>query len=238
MKFKALIIDDDPDSANLITTLMRKHHKEFDLIESAYSEEYAIHLLNNQQYHVIFLDIEISNQNSLKNDNLFSLIPASTKVVIVSGHTRYAFEAIKRKVDDFLEKPISPLTLAQCIKKLKFENPDITVKHHFLIINSQNNTLILKPEDIIMLIAQGPYTDIYTHKNIINATKTLGHLYASLNHIHFYRLSRGIILNLNHLVRIDKKHQGAGLLVFTGNHSLEISRLKKDQLIRHLQSVA
>lgn len=83
--------------------------------------------------------------------------------------------------------------------------------------------------DILFLEADGSYTTIHTidHKPIV-VSKRLKLFENSLFNIHFIRVNRNYLVNLFHIVEINKRDY---FLTLSNGSQLEFSQRKKDDLI-------
>ena len=118
MKIKAIIVDDEKQSRDLIYNFCTTYHNdEITIIEQCDSVNSAIIAINNFNPDLVFLDIEMPEKNGFDLINHFETVPF--KVVFITAHPDFYLEAIKCSALDYIMKPINPLTLKSIIDKVK-----------------------------------------------------------------------------------------------------------------------
>ncbi len=111
----ALLVDDEP----LANERMRKlliAHGGIEVVGTAGSVKAAQAMLEQRSADVVFLDVEMPGGRGF--DLLLSM-PASTRVVFVTAHERYAVEAFATSAVDYLVKPVNPERLAGTMRRLE-----------------------------------------------------------------------------------------------------------------------
>lgn len=102
-RLKALIIDDDIPSVEVLRDSLSRHP----LIEEcrcAYSLAKGSEEIESFRPDIIFLDMEFPDSNGL-DWYLGASLPAGTKVIFYTAYQKYIHDAISRHVFDFLLKP-------------------------------------------------------------------------------------------------------------------------------------
>lgn len=234
----ALIIDDDIACLQQHSKILQDYCPEITHIQTACNMQEAIKHIASQTFNLLFLDIELGNENSFQYIDFFNTLPSETSIVILSEYQEYAYKALKLGVLDYIIKPATPDAMMKAVRKYHNRFKENTINmDRFWLLNGHSKTFLLRPNEIVMMAAEGPYTNIFLTTGFLNATKTLGSFSSLYEHPPFVRLSRSEVLNVNHILRIEKEANGAGIVYFTGGHKLAVSKVKKDQLIRHLHGV-
>lgn len=231
----ALILDDDPICQKLHLSILREYCPEISYIQTSGSINDTLKQLANRHFNLLFLDIEVGKENLMQYGNFLQSLPKETKVIIVSGYMEYALKAIKVGVLDYILKPADPYSMINAVQKYLNCQQNKTEKP--LVLNGHSKTYLIKKPDVIMLVAEGAYTNFYLPDGILSASKSLGHFSPNYLEYPFFRLSRSHIININHIIKIEKEGNGAGTIYFEGNYKLKISKLKKDELVRYLHNL-
>lgn len=240
-KLSAIIIDDDPTSIDYLSKLFRNYfNEEIDLLGTFQSGDEALKEVTNLMPEVIFLDIEMPEMDGFELKTLLPPALAQAKTVIISGQEAYALNAIKHSVFDFLPKPISIADLRNCINKLqksvdtqKSEVSNTLEASNIIVINRQDKALFIETEKISRIEAHGVYSSIYYEDNVISSTKNLKYYENLLLNKSFVRIHRSCMVNITHIKEIVK-NSGDGVLILKDGARINLSKAKKDELLRNL----
>lgn len=116
-RLKALIIDDDLPSVNILADALLRH-PQIELCASASSLEEGEALMAEMMPDILFLDMEFPGSNGLEWYDS-APIPASTFVVFYTAYQRYIHDALSGKVFDFLLKPFDPEELSIILRRIE-----------------------------------------------------------------------------------------------------------------------
>jgi two-component system LytT family response regulator len=117
-RIKALIIDDEVIAIKNLKTIIDKNwSKEIEISGTAISTADAAHLIKEIQPEVLFLDIELRNENAFQF--LEKMKPFSFEIIFVTAYDEYALRALKLNALDYILKPISIEELEVAIGKLR-----------------------------------------------------------------------------------------------------------------------
>lgn len=103
---KILIVEDDPDQANLVITWLKKDvGAQVDWVQDG---EQAPRALKRTPYALVVADVEVPYMNGMDIAKVTKLIRPKTKVALMTGHskTEYILEGIRSQVDEFVLKPL------------------------------------------------------------------------------------------------------------------------------------
>ncbi|MBN1310945.1 MAG: response regulator [Anaerolineae bacterium] len=115
---RALIIEDDQTSINVLQSLLTDLEVTSDVIYDSYT--LAENLQATQRPDVIFLDLEMPSANGytvleyIRNDAAFEGVP----VVAYTTHTSHMNEARRAGFDSFLGKPLSRSEFAEQLEQI------------------------------------------------------------------------------------------------------------------------
>lgn len=113
MDKQIFFVDDDLTMLRLFSLVASKNHWVFDTASSL--QEFLDKIAQNT-YQIIFMDIEINDEDSLPHIRTVKEKSPQTKVIMVSGHTfaEYYSKVKEAGADDYFPKPIK---IDELIKK-------------------------------------------------------------------------------------------------------------------------
>lgn len=249
---RALIIDDEPENIALMEYLLKVNCPRLEVVGTAKTVKDAQYLVSKENPDLLLLDIELSGGET-GFDLLESIRSWEDKphVVFVTAYDHYALKAMKFHAFDYILKPISIQELKQTIEEVsvsieKNRNrgyseilDSMTYKQKsqqgqdFLAISHADQIQLIAKKDIIFLRASGKYTEIHTTENKrVLSSRNLGE-YEQILDQNFLRVHHSYILNIHHLVNIEKEY--SWVCILTQGHKIPVSRRKKTDLYTALQ---
>ena len=238
---KAIIIDDEQSSIDILKMLIEKSVPEIKEIYTANGALEALNIVENQQFDIVFLDIEMPEINGF--DFLTMVKNRNFEIIFTTAHNQYAIKAIKFSALDYLLKPIEISELKEAISRvlanrntqknyeaihenlLKNLNNNI-INEYRLAINTYDGVRFFDINNIEYLKADSNYTHLYTvdNKHIMTA-RTLKDFEETLEGNFFFRCHKSYIINLNKIDKIENNK-----LILNSGSSIEIARRRKDKL--------
>ena len=163
----------------------------FGKIITASSLKEARSLVQENDVHVVFLDIELKGEIGL---HLRDYISENTLTVVVSAHPQYSMQAIKIEVVDYLLKPIAEADFSSTLAKLERRlSPLSEPAKPTLIVRESGASIVVPFEDILYIEAAGAYSKIVTTAKEHLVSKTLKVLSPSLPS-YFVRVHRSFLV--------------------------------------------
>lgn len=240
---KVLILDDDKRICNLIKSLLENYFADFfETIDIVSNSKDAINAIQQTTYQLYLFDIHLGNNTSF---DIFNTIEKNkAKIIFITGHEKYAINAIKVEAIDYILKPIQTqefkTAIEKAITKIKQESKENNV-HEFskkqensLLLKAIENIKLIKLNEIVYLEASGAYTDVYLNDNIkITVTKHLKDFENKLEGTGFFRVHNSFIINTLKMKSISKKD---GLTVeMNSQKSIVISSRRKDEFMNFIK---
>lgn len=245
---KVVIVDDELDKiVPALELYLQKHSSEIDLCGSADTVDSAYELILVKKPDLVFLDVEIGNETGF--DLLKKFVDPNFMVIFVTGHEKYAIQAIKYGALDYLSKPVAEddfneaierakqqklekrqveLLLGVYEKLLKNELPDRMVIHEV----GQNTYIELEQ---IRYLKSDEFTTAFYLKGEIKPLVSSRHLryYEEqlAGHKQFIRVQKSYIINLKEVKRYHKTDQ---YLELTDNYKIPLGSKFKDQVLQTL----
>jgi len=248
-KIKAIIIDDEKDSRELISDIIIHHFPEI-ILETAENVAVAIKKINIFNPDIVFLDVNMPDGTGF--DVLRNLKNYNFKIIFITGHEEHAVKAIKFSALDFILKPVNSLELANAVKlalsKIKESNEQIKIetlltnlnqlnnKPEKLILNTSDKIYIIYTKDIIRCQSDNNYTIFYLkNEDKIIMSKTLKEYESLLPENTFIRIHRSHLININFISHITKRD--SGYIQMKDNTEIPISPKKKKVLFKMIKDL-
>ena len=229
---KILICDDDElfskELENKLEQYEINHRDEFDIQQAASGEE-ALKKLQEEQWDVLFLDIEMPEINGVEVGMRVreQLRNYGLKIIYVSSRRGYAMDLFKVDTFDFLIKPVAYEELENVLDKL------LNVLNRggeMFTYRKKGQTARCRLEDIL-------YFESRLRKTIVVTTQKEDEFYAPLKDVYeelkdkkFFYCHKSILVNYD---RVAEFHYDK--LVLDNGEELEISQAKRKE-VRGLSS--
>lgn len=238
---KAIIIEDDQVSYQVLKKMLADNFDEIDVVAYAESCKKGIELIKVISPDIVFLDIQMQDGSG------FSILEAFDKIdfgiIFVTSFDQYAINAIKWSALDYLLKPVQVSELKEAVTKYKKTNKptDNSSRHNALkenIKNKKNSPQkivlptneeyhIVSPSDIVRCQSDNYYTNIFlANGKKILVSKTLKEYENLLSDSGFIRTHNSHLINISYIktfVRLD-----GGYIVMTDDKIVPVSRRKKN----------
>src|SRR5258705_12921751 len=114
---KALIIDDEKVSAELLAIKLKKLAPDIQVRGIFTSGAAALEAMDSEEPDVIFLDIEMPVMNGISMAK--KMDAENTEIIFTTAYDQYAIEAIHLRALDYLLKPIGEKELNFALLRLK-----------------------------------------------------------------------------------------------------------------------
>lgn len=228
---KAIVLDDEPLSSKQLLTMINTHCFEITSTVVYNVASKALEHLKTNEYDILFLDVEMPGMNGFEFLTHAEL-SVRTSVIFTTAYSQYAIEAFKKNAAHYLLKPIMEIDLITAVRRVSKRKLDLLphkLEKNTITIYDGENYLILNQQDIIRLEADGNYTKVIsnTHPPQLSS-KRLAFYENLLDKFSFFRCHHSHIVNLNHIVKINKGKSG---YVELSNQELSpVSKSRKDQL--------
>jgi len=214
--FSALVIDDDPQSRNLLEKFLETDGR-VNVLNGLESVVNAIEIIEKQEPDVIFLDINMPYEDGLHFAARLQQTENNFLLIFCTGFKSYATEAFELRPFDFLVKPFGPLEITRVIDKIvnelskrnthsnKLWSEEKLGKYKFRI---PSGYVFLKPSEILFLQCAGNFSELYTasgemYKVQINVSTIQGYL----NSPRFFKVNRSAIVNIDYIVSFERKNR-------------------------------
>lgn len=244
---KTIIVDDEENARLILSNFIAEYCPSVEIIGEAGDVKTALKLINKNDVDLVFLDIEMPNENGFA---LFEYFNKPTfETVFCTAYSEYAIKAFEVSATDYLLKPISIIKLREAIDKVADKRLNKSNTANSVAALQENlsgkeikkigvligdSIVFLDLNDIFYFEAEGSYTTIH-HKNGSDLTvKKIKHFEDLLSaDKRFFRIHRSYLINISHIKKYSKKD---GLSVTYDERTLlPISREKKEEFEEYMQ---
>ncbi|CAH8283099.1 LytTR family two component transcriptional regulator [Mariniflexile fucanivorans] len=165
--------------------------------------------LNENPVDLLFLDIHMSDLNGLE---LAKTLVNPPRIIFTTAYSEYAIEGYKVNAIDYLLKPIEYVDFllasnkaSETINKERQFVTTVKKKDDFLFIKSGQQHIRIQFKDIKYLEAQKEYVSInLVHGEPVKTLLRLKNIEDILPKEYFMRIHRSFIVNLNHIVTVER----------------------------------
>ncbi|MBF4466193.1 LytTR family DNA-binding domain-containing protein [Flavobacterium sp. LC2016-12] len=205
MKFKCIIVDDEPPATRILENYIGK----VSFLEKVgvFNDSLkALEFLNTQAVDVIFLDIQMPQLTGLQ---ISKIISKDIKVIFTTAYPDFALEGFELNAVDYLLKPISFERFYQAVSKLNTE-PKIEVSSNrnssdfiFVKTDGKNKFQKLVLDEILYIESLQNYVCIHTLKQQIITHSSLKNVVESLPSADFIQIHKSYVISLKHIESTD-----------------------------------
>ena len=245
---KAIIIDDEQDAREMLSLALGRYCPNVEVLALCESPAEGLEKIQSLKPDLVFLDVQMPVMSGF--DVLEKVERPDFAVIFVTAHNQYAIKAIKFSALDYLLKPIDVEELVSAVEKVRESTHNKGSHYHTLLKNmrtgpkkltrlaipSENEIVIQEVADIVYCEADGSYTTIYLAggKKLL-VSKNIKEFENMLTENEFCRIHHSILVNTAHIQKYIRGE--GGYVVVTGGGHLNVSRRKKDGLLRMLNRI-
>ncbi|MEN8787964.1 MAG: LytTR family DNA-binding domain-containing protein [Flavobacteriaceae bacterium] len=243
MKLKAVLIEDEVQSREILTNYLGKYCSEVEIVGEAGTVSEGVDLIGDTQPDLLFLDVEMPFGNAF--DLIDQLPERDFEIVFVTAYDQYALDALNNHAAYYLMKPIDIDELQKAVKHvkeikikekqleeqlLKTTQPKVSGK---ITIPQLDGFQVLDIGDILYCKADDNYTEIHLLNKKILVSKTLKYFEESLSDFGFARTHKSFLVNVNEIVKYRKGKGGS--VVLSNGKELLVSSSRKRELLSFFQ---
>lgn len=245
---RAIIIDDEHYCVEVLSTLLKKYCPEVTVLATCSSGEEGLKAIHEYQPDLVFLDVEMPRMNGFQL--LESLPEINFDLVFTTSYDQYAIKAIRFSALDYLLKPIDREELQKAVNKAgKRQSGSINQQLQLLLqkINqpatrvnkvampTMEGLQMINVADIISCASDSNYTILHLKdKQKLVVSRTLKEIEEILEEHSFVRVHHSYMVNLNEVTKYIRG-EGGYLVMSDGSH-IDVSRSRKDSVVKRLQS--
>lgn len=246
---RALIIDDEKPARDKLLMLVQQHFADrITVLAQCEDGEDAVKAIAAHRPDLLFLDVEmpkLSGFDVLRKSDLEGI-----DVIFTTAYDHYAIKAIKFAAVDYLLKPIDIDQLREAVDRVQtkrgigghvermdrmLEDVKSGITPDRMSVPTLNGFQLVKVEEIVWCEAVNYYTVLHMVGNQqIAITRSLKEIEETLDGPDFIRIHRSHTINLKHLAKYIKG--SGGQVVMSDGKTLDVARLRKDELLARIGS--
>jgi DNA-binding LytR/AlgR family response regulator len=229
MSLSCVIVEDSPVSAEYLRKCCEKSGT-IDVAAVCTTVKDSVVFLSKNDVDLIFLDVEMPEGRGF---DVLDNITYSSKVVLTTSKTEYAYNAFEYNVTDFLKKPFTYQRFLEAIKKVS--DISITKKENneddHIFIKSDGKMVRLKNDDILYIESMGDYVKFVVEEKKYIVLNTIKNLETKINPQLFMKVHRSYIVNTNKVDNIQDN------TLFIKDSQIPVSKAFKADVARRFQSI-
>lgn len=254
-ELKILIVDDEPEACDMLTNIFTGF-QQVTIEGIAHSTAEAEHLIDILNPSVVFLDIEMPEENAFQF--LQRISPFSFEVVFVTAYDEYAVKAFRLNAIDYILKPVDEEEIVQSLEKLRAKLDYKRSADHRnslyaslpasfidkepqrqIILRNNNHYEVVSFSNIQYVEAMGRYSNIFYTKDGIMKNILMAHSIAEYEELLpaelFYRIHRSFLVNGAKVKQIFNT-PGEHFIMIDGQHQqLPVSRRRYPEFLDFLK---
>ncbi len=247
-RIRTVIIDDEDRARETIKEMLAIYCPELEIVGEGNNVINGIRQIKNLQPDLVFLDIKMPDGTGF--DLLNRIDKKRFALIFLTAFDEFAVKAFRFNAIDYLLKPIDPDELITAVERVKSsleteKNRLSALLDNLKNIKKESKKIILKTAESIFLVnipdiirceATGNYTKFFlTNQKPVLVSRTLKEYDDLLSEFQFFRVHQSHLVNLNHIIRLDKA-DGA-TLIMVGEQNVPVSSRKKESLLRALEEI-
>ena len=244
---KAIIVDDEPYCCESLMTLLERYCPAVKVADVCYSGEAALSSIQEQKPEILFLDIEMPRMNGF--EMLEKIQAINFAIIFTTSYDQYAIKAIRFSALDYLLKPVDREELQRAVQKVaerlhlplpqqleillqKLHQPTSSIQK--IALPTMAGLHMVAVNSIISCASDSNYTVLLLkNKQKLIVSRTLKEIEEMLEEYSFVRVHHSYIVNLNEVNKYIKGE--GGYLIMSDDSSVDVSRSRKEMLLKKLQ---
>lgn len=243
---RSIIIDDEENSRIVLHNLLTEFCEGIKVVATTDSIQSGIDAIKTHQPSLVFLDIEMPEENGFKLFDYFE--KPSFDVIFTTAYDQYALKAFRFAAVDYLLKPIDLEELQNAIEKYKSKQNTLinhqrfqTLRYNFnnsfrkLALPTSDGFIFVELDTIIRFEADSNYTIVFVKdgtKYLIS--RTLREYDELLSGLNFLRISRSHLINFNHIKKYVRSRKP--IVEMADGSQINIAPSRKKEFLEKLNS--
>lgn len=199
IKYKCLIIEDEPLAAEKVKGFIGKHPA-LVYLRTFSNPVQAIDYLDQNEVDIIFLDIEMKPLTGIE---FLKSVKTNAKIIMTTAHDEYAIEGYELCVSDYLLKPFSFSRFLKAIEKVKLELKDQLIVD-YLFVKTDYHLEKIMIGSILYIKGMRDYLQIVTAGKKIMTLGKFSSYEEKLVPSNFARVHKSYLVSIEKIEKIEK----------------------------------
>ncbi len=237
MTYKAIIVEDNPVDAEILTDYLHKYFPEITIAASTASAAEIKKLVSLHIPQIVFMDIQLADGKSI--EMLDSFNTENIQLIFITSHDVFAIDAIRANAVDYIVKPVDAVLLKKAVLKafqrIEERRTNKTgVLVHKISIPTADGLTYIAIEKIMRVEADGNYTKIVLEDGKTHlVSRLLAHFEKELPANLFMRVHNSYLVNRNFITDFIKTKTGA--IKMTDGFTCQITAGQKEQVLNWME---
>lgn len=229
-RYKCIIIEDEPLAQNILKKYIGDHPS-LELVATCADALEAQAILNQQNIHLLFLDI---NLPKLSGINFIKTLIHPPLVIFTTAYPEFAVEGFELNAVDYLLKPFSFERFLKAVNKA-IEKLNTSAQNNnaassdFIFLKADKKNHKVDLESIQYIEAIGDYMKVITDSGQLIVNETMKKMQEELPATQFIRVHKGFIISRNRIKFIE------GNYVQVADKSIPIGATYRNELLASIE---
>lgn len=231
----ALLVDDEPPARQRLRELLADH-ADVQVLAEAGGVPAAVSIITRQQPDVVFLDIQLPDDDGFGVVDLLGGAPRPA-IVVITAHADYAVKAFEIGAVDYLLKPFARARLAVALSRVRdylangaADSSVRTIPITRIPVMSGGKVRFIDVNRIEIIRADRNYVRIHGGARALLVRSTLREIEHRLPRDEFCRVSRSAIVRLDRVVEVETLPHGELALRLAGGEQVISGRAHSSAL--------
>lgn len=203
---KVYIVDDEPLARDELRYLLLRS-KLVEITGEAESFEKALEQISAYQPDLVFVDIEMTDQNGLQLAKRLQELNPIPSIVFATAYDEFALQAFDLGASDYILKPFDEKRIQQTIEKIILQktkrNHAISTNPKRIAVSLEGRILLIDCDSILYMTSADGKCTIFTDNQAYTISETLTMLEKKLSGSMFLRVHRSYLVNVEHISEIE-----------------------------------
>jgi len=242
---RVLICDDELMARKRVMRLLGELQGIESTLECESGEE-VLAKLANEDVDIAILDINMPGKSGI--DTVMEMPEDRPYVIFLTAHPEHAVKAFDVGAVDYVMKPVDDARLSKALERARSfldRGPGATAgsagadtgaarRLDKLAIATHDGAALVSPSDVTHATFDGALVTVHTAARAILTDDTLQDLENKLPHGPFERVHRRVLVNLDHVERLESVDSGGYVAVLSTGKRVDVSRQSARRLRRRL----
>lgn len=228
---KAILIDDEPLSRDIIKSYLKKHPL-IEVVQECNDGFEGVKAIAQFKPDLVFLDIQMPKINGFE---MLELLEETPRIIFTTAFDEYALQAFEKNAVDYLLKPFSQDRFDKAVQKLmaqaegqlthqKLTQEPNPVSSGRIVVKTGTKVKIIPVQDIIFLKSDDDFVQVHTAEGSFMKNKTMQFYEDTLDPEQFTRVHRSYMVNVQYVTRIDRYKKDTHLAILRNGEKIPVSQ--------------